>query len=259
MITWADAFRFLTCTFNGDGSPLPGIGATWYVFIVMWLYLLTPLFLSILNKIEKLRSINDFKFCLTALFVVCFLGGLYRVTSFFFLDWYNWTYANVLGCMDLFVAGIITFRMTHCLPTLSMSMVKKLRHCVMLLLCILMLCCSEFVSFRPLGSALYQYIGPSAYLILSCALLSLYAYKTESAQSTLKTNAKCFVDVISPYSFAYYLWHSSILMYVAAIAKISNDNTRFLVTIVLGILVTSYISFLMTKMNNGIIKALLKK
>ena len=258
MITWTDAFRFLTCTFNGEGSPVDGIGATWYVFIVMWLYFLTPLFIYFLNKLGERTSINEFRICLIALFVVCFLGGLYRVVSFFFLDWYNWTYANVLGCVDLFIAGIITFRMTNCLPILSVSMVKKLRLCVILMLCILIVACSDFGSLIPIGSALYQYIWPSAYLILSSTLLFLYAYKTESTQNTLKTNAKCFVDFISPYSFAYYLWHSSILMYISAIVKISNNNTRFLATIALGILVTSYISFLMTKMNNGIIKTLLK-
>lgn len=259
MITWTDVFKFLTCTFNGDSVPVPGIGATWYVFIVMWLYFLTPIFIFLFEKLRRQIVVSDFKLCLTALFVVCFLGGLYRVASFFFLDWYNWTYANVLGCMDLFVAGLITYRMNSCLPNLSMVVVKRLRLCLILMFCVLIGACSDFGSLiQPFGNALYKYVWPSAYLSLSCALLFLYAYKTEEKRSTFLKKLEISINVISPYTFAYYLWHSSILMYVVALVNISNGDTRFIVTIIMGILVTSYISFLMTKMNNGIIKTLLR-
>ena len=65
-------------------------------------------------------------------------------------------------------------------------------------------------------------------------------------------------NTIAPYTFSFYLWHSLMLMYVAAQLNIENDDLHFVMTIIIGTIVSSYIALLMTKMNNGIIKALLR-
>lgn len=257
MITWDAVIRFLTCTFNGEGSPVSGIGATWYIFIVMWLYLLTPVILILLNRIEKIYGRYTFGLYLTILLSVCLLGCIYRVVTYFYLDWYEWTYANVLGCVDLFVAGMISFKMSRCFPQLSNKLVQRLRVCVVLMLINLIVICADFGSLIPLGNLLYRYIWPSAYLILSCLLLLLYAYKTEDVRSLISVRMAKLVNLIAPYTFAYYLWHSSLLLYVVDKLNISDDNMHFILTMVVGFVVSSYMAFLMTKMNNGIVKSLL--
>lgn len=45
--------RWLTCTFNGHGGGIKQVGASWYVFIVFWLYILSPIFVYLLNKYEN--------------------------------------------------------------------------------------------------------------------------------------------------------------------------------------------------------------
>ena len=52
-LTMRNIIQFLTCTFNGGGvEGFKGVGATWYVFITMWLYLLTPVLYNQLIKFE---------------------------------------------------------------------------------------------------------------------------------------------------------------------------------------------------------------
>jgi len=262
MIGLGEVVSILTCAnygWDSDGISCPGVGASWYVFFVMCLYILTPLFIVLLNRLESLIKDYDFRFYLVILGAVVFLGAFYRIVTFFYLDWYRWTYANLLGCMDLFVAGLISFRMNHCLPNISIKLIKKLRYCATLLCSFLIVACLDFGSFfPPYGTLLYMYIWPSAYLILFCSLLVLFAYKTGIVKSSFSNKILGFTNILVPYSFAFYLWHSSVLMYVANHVKLVNDDSRFLVTILVGILVTSYISILMTKMNNGIISSLLK-
>lgn len=42
-LTWTFLLKILTCTFNGTGGGIKYIGASWYVFVLMWLYVLTPI------------------------------------------------------------------------------------------------------------------------------------------------------------------------------------------------------------------------
>ena len=251
-----EMIQYLTCTFNAGSYGLPGIGASWYVFIVMWCYLLAPLIIWILNKLEVYYQGKELSFYLISFTFVSLLGGLYRVFSFFYLDWYNWTYANVLGCLDLFAAGIITYRMIAFLPELSNKRIRLIRiftNCG--LLALILVCIGQ--GYIPYGILLQKYVWPSAYLILTCAILVLYSYKIDENYQRFPTFwSVC--NTIAPYTFTYYLWHSFMLMYVAAQLKIENDDLHFLLTIVVGAIASSYVAFLMTKMNTGIIKALLR-
>ena len=100
-------------------------------------------------------------------------------------------------------------------------------------------------------------IWPSAYLILTCAILVAYSYK--SGANNKKTPMFLTIcNTIAPYTFSFYLWHSFILMYVATQLKVETEDLHFVMTIIIGAIMSSYIALLMTKMNNGIIKALLR-
>lgn len=62
------------------------------------------------------------------------------------------------------------------------------------------------------------------------------------------------MNILSGYSFMFYLWHSPILAILANNISIEDDFVKYLTVMLLGIIVTSYISFLMTKMNTSIIR-----
>ena len=157
----------------------------------------------------------------------------------------------------LFIAGIIAFRMTFFLPQLSVRTISLFRKISDIGLLILILLCIEFGSLIPYGGFFYQYVWPSAYLILTCAILVAYSYKS-GANNKRSPMFLTICNTIAPYTFSFYLWHSLMLMYVAAQLNIENDDLHFVMTIIIGAIVSSYIALLMTKMNNGIIKALLR-
>lgn len=76
--------RFLTCTFiGGTATGMSQIGASWYVFVIMWLYLLTPLLLKGLYWFEKKHEGREIKCYIRLLAVLCAMGILYRAGGSF--------------------------------------------------------------------------------------------------------------------------------------------------------------------------------
>ena len=250
--------QWLTCTFNGTGG-IPGIGASWYVFVVMWLYLLPPLIVKVLNSLEIRYHNREMKMYLTMMGAIVVIGMAYRLFSYLFLDWYNWTYANVLGCADLFLGGILAYRMTYFLPRLSKKSIQKFRVVAVVALVLLICFCLNFGCILPYAGMLYKYIWASGYLVATSAILAMYSYQTNEKPATNRygTIANIF-NTIAPYTFTFYLWHSFMLMYVASTLNVTDGNLRFLLTMLVGFVVSSYIAFLMKKMNNGIIKTFSK-
>ena len=71
--------RYLTCTHNGSGDAgIMRVGASWYVFIIMWLYLLVPLLLKGLYWFETKYKGHEYKGYLGLLAVLCGVGVLWR-------------------------------------------------------------------------------------------------------------------------------------------------------------------------------------
>ena len=94
-------FKFLTFSYNGNPGA-NGIGATWYVFTLVPLYLLTPIFAFIVRKATE-RKVS-----LICIFVaLIFIGFLYRYFGIKFgIDWYNMVYTPFFSNIDLFFGGI---------------------------------------------------------------------------------------------------------------------------------------------------------
>jgi len=44
--------QWLTCTFNGKSTNLLGVGASWYVFVIMWLYFISPFVFKLFLKMR---------------------------------------------------------------------------------------------------------------------------------------------------------------------------------------------------------------
>lgn len=258
-LKWDVFLRMLTCTYNGGFTGVKGAGATWYVFMLMWLYLFTPLFVGWLDKYEKRNKENVFGSYIKLLIVIIAIGLCYRVCGFFLhLDLYNWLYANVLACLDLFVAGMIGARMIECFPKKRLAWLVNKRT-VILFFFILMNVAFVGRNSSNIFNLFYCYISPSFYIVFTIILVLLFS--DDSRESKLfegKFGKIC--NIICPYTFAFYLWHSSLLGAVADSFSGINDAYRhYAVMLVVGFFVVSYVSYLMTKMNDGLIKTINKK
>ena len=253
----------LSCTFFGTADVyMPGIGASWYVFIIFILYLLAPWFVLLLKRLEKGWQGKEARSCLFLMIGICLAGGLYRVLGYFLhWDWYKWSYANVLACADLFFAGICACRIKAFLPEWREKTVIMIRRVTIACLTLLVIFCLDFGSLIPYGEILYRYVWPSAFLVLTCLLLVAYDFTTGRDQERVERSKSQgrFFNIVAPYTFMFYLWHSSLLGYVVSKVQVEGEFAHYILTFVLGLVLTSYVAFLMTKMTNGITKTLLKK
>lgn len=103
--------KLVLCTFNGTQSPHEGVGATWFVFTLMWFYMLTPLLVFMIQKYSR--------HAWGMIGVVCFLGLACRVYCYYTqsLQWY-YLYTGVLTNLDLYLGGM-------CFALLSNKMCSK--------------------------------------------------------------------------------------------------------------------------------------
>lgn len=240
--------KLLTCTFNGTGSPIHHIGATWYVFVLMWLFALCPFIYKMLNYIVN-KYQGQMDHLLSRLFVaISVCGFTYRILGRFWgLEWYSCIYASVVGNLDLFIGGMIVARMPQLEANISLAKIKKM---LFLALTILIVLCSGMYYYgekdMPIFLSIYRYITPSIFLTLTSFILWI------TRNETHKTS---IVNILAPYTFEFYLWHSVVYSLIAKIIMVENNFVRYLLVLFGGIVITSYLAFIMTKMNAGIYKA----
>lgn len=240
--------KLLTCTFNGTGSPIHHIGATWYVFVLMWLFALCPFIYKMLNYIVN-KYQGQMDHLLSRLFVaISVCGFTYRILGRFLgLEWYSCIYASVVGNLDLFIGGMIVARMPQLEANISLAKIKKM---LFLALTILIVLCSGMYYYgekdMPIFLSIYRYITPSIFLTLTSFILWI------TRNETHKTS---IVNILAPYTFEFYLWHSVVYSLIAKIIMVENNFVRYLLVLFGGIVITSYLAFIMTKMNAGIYKA----
>ncbi len=157
---------YLTCMYRGEGGA-SGVGATWYVFSIVWLYLLTPLFIFVIQRINN-NSDNKEKVYIFLFCIILILGIVYRVGGRKIgLTWYRWIYASPLGNIDLFFGGMIVKQFKE----IRKIKWKKGRAVgLFFVLIILMLACSFMYFYGETTKhsllSLYRYIMPTAVLIV---------------------------------------------------------------------------------------------
>ena len=93
-------FDFITLTYNGNPG-VAGIGATWFVFTIMWLYILTPLLVTFLKYINK-------SYYLLVILTGLGCGLIYRYIAYHNnFDWYNMVYTPFWANIDLYLTGLV--------------------------------------------------------------------------------------------------------------------------------------------------------
>ncbi len=263
-VKWITILKWLTCTFNGPGAGIQRVGASWYVFIMMWLYFLTPIVLKLFFKFENKHRGNELIWYFKCLILIFVIGILYRAVGVFYnrFDdqfYYNWCYANVTGTIDMFLVGIIGERMIHYLPEINENKIRKYRKYSFLLL-IFTTC--FFLGNVKYQTTIYKIIGPIMFSVSTILIITIYSYKYKCKvikSYITETKLAAFCNIVAPYTFMFYLWHSPLLGYVAEKLEIRGNDSHYFVMLTLGGIVTAYIAFLMTKMNNDTIKTILKK
>lgn len=193
-------FLFRLFTFSYNGRPgADGISAAWYVFTLVPLYLLTPLFCFIVLKAEKKRLVCAL---ISALIIVGFLYRFFAVKCGF--DWFNMVYTPFFANIDLFFSGI-------CISYLAKSLSDKRIHGVLfkdfsLFLLFVFILLNSVVFFMKFY--IYAIVFPTIYLLLVGGCLLVFS---DEKWRTCDSPLEKALSIFSSISFEFYLFHSLIL------------------------------------------------
>lgn len=238
---------WLLCTYNGNGINVRGISATWYVFVIMWCYLFTPPLLYILRKMEVRYGGNEIRMYAILLLILLMWGLVYRVGGFAIgIDWYNWLYANVIACLDIYLIGMFSCRIVKYLPENPRRYEIYGKVLFAILFALIVFCTSRNIYVR----AFYKLASSGLYAFLCSGILICYFKKNHKHVRSKWHNT---INYCAQLSFMFYLWHMVVMVNLSR--RIPNNDILFhyLAVMLLGFIITTYVAYLMTKMNNAII------
>lgn len=190
--------KFLTFSYNGIPGG-HGIGATWYVFTLVPLYLLAPIFCFIAVKSAQRKSL------LFALSSFVFLFGFaYRFFAIrFSLDWYSIVYTPFYANIDLFFGGILLSQFAQRFGKhFNLPILKDIS--LFLLLAFILINSLLYESYF-----FYRVFCPSIYFLLSG--FSLLAFSDERWIQKYDKQFEKVLAFFSSITFEFYLFHSLVL------------------------------------------------
>lgn len=199
---WNALKQMLTCTYHG-APGVNGIGATWFVFTLMWFYLFTPPFCKWMNKIGSRRKIKY-------LLILMLLGeAAYRVVARHYgLDWGTMVYSAPLANIDMYFCGVcLAYLLKDADSRETTARVSKALF-VPCFLGYIALSCWMLAYNKHIGTL--QYYMPTGYLLLGLWFLTVFRSKMPLRRFGGGTIV-LLIDWFSGISFEFYLFHSLVL------------------------------------------------
>jgi peptidoglycan/LPS O-acetylase OafA/YrhL len=217
--------NFLLCIYGSvwDNPAVDGVGATWFVFTLMWLYFLVPGISYLSSKIKK-----SYMFFLT-IGIFLFIGEVWRYyTLSMEMDWFHYVYTPPYSNAPMFISGVIwgyyIVNCSHIIKKTVLSKMLKIFSLTALVIAVLVctymfyVCGISHVNeiFWQKIFMLYKYSFQSLMAIL--VMLYLYSFNVDKNQKydelTLDNvikNPLRLIDSFATISFEFYLIHSLIL------------------------------------------------
>ena len=230
---------FFTFTYNGTPG-VDGVGATWFVFTLMQLYIISPFICYFVSKI------NDTKKILILIISIALLGLFYRNLLYKLnIDWYKYIYTFILGNLDLYISGIsiaYLIKKGNNENTIKENQIYKIFSVFIIFLAIIINSYYYYIN----NYYVYQYIFPSIYLILVLNYLFIFS------DNESKTNNNIFwkfINAFASISFEFYLFHSLILSKISKYVSGSNSLIEYLKIIIFTFMITIIFSIVYNKLD----------
>ncbi len=237
-------------TFRYNGIPgVVGIGATWYVFTIFWLYLITPFLCLFIDFIDG--RIKNFRIWYLVFISIVLIGAFWRFIAYPSGDWYRLLYTNPLSNIDLWLCGIVLYKLIiRCAGDFSFLFSNRGKIFSSLLVIIAFLTNCYLYCWGDLGFPdyirIYCVYYPSVWLLV----VSLYivAFSNQDAQAENSNPQKCrnhavLINFLAGISFEFYLWHSIILNGLRPYALDVSPLLNYVVMILLAFVITVGVSF----------------
>lgn len=229
----------LTCTYYGS----PGfndMGATWYVFTLMWLYILSPLFYGTLKFVEEKFKINGIVIIMLTIIVLSFS---YRHYAYIHnLNWVTKVYTPFFANIDFYVSGMACSLIKKSMKSgLGMGYLRSLYP----ILFITIVIATAYIWGKE-TTLMYvnMYYMQSIYCLLAVMYILMYIGKTyREAKNVIEKAFLIFVNKFSEISFEFYLIHSMVLDRLSKQIGGSSSLTQFLKIIFVVFFVTVVFSY----------------
>ncbi len=249
--------KMILCVFNGQGG-YSGMGHTWYIFIIMWLYLAAPLIAFILHQINK-HFPDDNKIWLIpnlVLFVFVVLAGFFyrqyaRKHGF---SWYEKIYTSPFANCDLFISGLILSFILSRIKTIKKYIsipAKIVSFAALISFIVLNEYCYLLADAKKFKLGIYQYIFPTIYIFVVLFFLTAHdiTSKKKSPLSfyTVLRHPLRLTDAFAAVSFYAYLFHMSVANHLHVIFKNEGTVPGFIGFLFTAILISSFLGWIYSK------------
>lgn len=258
--------EFLLCIYGSTwGSPaVDGVGATWFVFTLMWLYFIAPLLSWVASNISQLRFkihdklIND---VLYLLFIILFLLGGQIWKSYVFranLDYFHYSYTPAYANISCFAVGIFCgywFSYKKKAPSLHKIVSTTLLLTITLLFSYIIYCSgishkestfwqSMFSGYKTYGASIVSVVV--LYYIYAFDCGETVRYSKLSLYNIAK-NPSRLIDSFACICFEFYLFHSLILSRISNYLRDPFPIQEYLKLLVVTFLISTIASILFSK------------
>ncbi len=230
-IGMADNIRFLTFMYNGIPG-IVGIGATWFVSVIMQLYLIAPfLYKYVISRLYTSKQ------CFIGLITVIIIGAINRwILQYNHVDWYKYVYTFSLSNIDIFFSGMLLSKLI--IQDKKDCSIKKYCRPIFMSVFIGFILFNTYCFYNKLYIDVYQYFFPSVYIVILCFLF--YSFDIRKDIVTKTGFVSRIINTFSSVSYAFFLFHSNILEVIPNIMKANNlkyENDLWIVFILSFVLV----------------------
>lgn len=225
--------QFITLSYRGNPG-VNGIGACWYVFTLIPLYLLTPL-IAVIFKKTKIEEDNKKLFFV---FIALAITGLVCRNYIYLHDgsWYDDVYTKSLMNIDLYFGGFIVSYILRNIDwdkkayNIASNYIQLISKIVLILTILINSYIYNKISFsaNPIWFRIYGYCFETIYLII-CSFYFYahywpkYTYDKISTESIIK-NPFRIIDCFAKISFEFYLFHSLVLDRISPYVPFVNGS-----------------------------------
>lgn len=261
--------NFFLCIYGStwNNPAVDGVGATWFVFTLMWLYLSAPVWCFLASRIQTSRLMQGKPGARTAFYLaataLCLAAGeIWRqYCAWKGMDWFHYVYTPPYANVSMFAAGVFfCYLLADIRPTVAKRLSKVLS--VVGLGGLLLFFSYMFYAYGVTGQtdgiwgrvwAFYHNSAPGAVCILT--LFYIYAFDENGlvaysppTLSTVARNPLRLIDAFSGISFEFYLIHSLILNRISPFLKAESAVSEWIYTAGAAFLISTVLAILFSKM-----------
>ena len=235
--------KVLTLSYYNNPA-ITSIGATWYVFVLIKLYILAPLIAYFVHMLMDGRTIRRH---VVVIILIALIGCCFRILTYKLGIPWGMIYVPWYMNLDLFVSGMVAAHSCKCCNSKKDNgLIKPTCGIVFFITLIVINIRIYYIADENVTAMfLYQYIFPTIWLMFVCVYFMMYIDCDFSQGFLIKG-----VEKLAQVSFYIYLVHSMVAQQIAPYIAIESVNKRYIVLLLITFLISLCLAVVMYRAVN---------